>query len=98
MESGSFKEFMDMQDNEGPFLGDLIYPKVKEAILENLEEANLFTLIPTDNEEYPDGIVFSLDRNQFSIFLEHYLKMCEENELYERCLEILDLQELITEF
>ena len=85
MESGSFREFMDMQDNEGPFLGDLIYPKVKEAILENYEEANLFTLIPTDNEEYPDGIVFSLDRNQFHIFLERYLVMCEENELYERC-------------
>lgn len=97
MESGTFREFMDMQDDQGPFLGDLIYPKVKEAILENLEAANLFTLIPTDNEEYPDGIIFTLDRNQFPIFLEHYLKLCEENELYERCLEILDLRELITE-
>jgi hypothetical protein len=97
MESGSFKEFMDMKDNEGPFLGDLIYPKVKEAILENYEEASLFTLIPTDNKEYPDGIVFTLDRDQFSIFLENYLKLCEEEEQYERCLEILDLQELITE-
>jgi hypothetical protein len=97
MESGSFKEFMDMQDKEGPFLGDLIYPKVKEAILENYDTAFLFTLIPTDNEDYPDGIVFSLDREQFHIFLDNYLKMCEEKELYERCIEILDLQELITD-
>ena len=97
MESGSFKEFMDMQDKEGPFLGDLIYPKVKEAILENYDTAFLFTLIPTDNEDYPDGIVFSLGREQFHIFLDNYLKMCEENELYERCTEILDLQELITD-
>jgi hypothetical protein len=97
MESGSFKEFMDMKNNDGPFMGDLIYPKIKEAILENYQEAFLFTLIPTQNKKYPDGIVFTLDRCQFLIFLEKYLKLCEEEEQYERCLEILDLQELITE-
>lgn len=96
MESGSFKEFMDMKD-EGPFLGNLIYPKVKEAILENYQCASLFTLIPSDNKEYPDGIVFTLDKYQFPIFLEKYLKLCEDEEQYERCLEILDLQEIITE-
>ena len=58
MESGSFKEFMDMKNNDGPFMGDLIYPKIKEAILENYQEAFLFTLIPTENKKYPDGVKF----------------------------------------
>ena len=42
-------------------------------------------------------IVFTLDKYQFPIFLEKYLKLCEDEEQYERCLEILDLQEIITE-
>lgn len=94
MESGSFKEFMDLTNQNDQYLGDLIYQKVKHAILYNLDQALLFTMFPSDSDSTSQGILFTLDRGQFPQFLESYLKRCEYEEMYEVCSEILDLQEL----
>jgi hypothetical protein len=94
MEEGSFKEFMDLKDQNHLFLGDLIYKKVKYAILENLDKAVLFTMFPGDSDSSSQGVIFTLNKEQFPQFLNSYLRRCELEELYEVCLEILDLYEL----
>jgi hypothetical protein len=94
MESGSFSEFMNLSNQNNQYLGDLIYKKVRYAILYNLDSAVLFTMFPTENESSSQGFVFTLPRNQFYQFLDEYLKRCEENERYEICSEIIDLKEL----
>lgn len=94
MESGTFKEFMDLTNQDNQYLGDLVYRKIKNAILYNLDQATLFTMFPTDIESSPQGIVFTLERSQFPQFLEGYLRRCESEEMYEVCSEILVLQEL----
>jgi hypothetical protein len=94
MEEGSFKEFMDLKDQNHFFLGDLIYNKVKDAILDNLDKAILFTMFPSDSDSTSQGVIFTLDREQFPQFLNSYLRRCESEELYETCSEILDLYEL----
>jgi hypothetical protein len=94
MEEGSFKEFMDLKDQNHLFLGDLIYKKVKDAILDNLDKAVLFTMFPSDSDSSSQGVLFTLDREQFPQFLNGYLSRCESEELYEVCSEILDLYEL----
>jgi hypothetical protein len=94
MESGSFKEFMDLTNQNNQYLGDLIYKKVKHSILYNLDSAVLFTMFPTETESSAQGVVFTLDRNQFQQFLDGYLKRCESEEMYEVCSEIIDLRSL----
>lgn len=94
MESGSFKEFMDLTNQNNQYLGDLIYKKVKHAILYNLDQAVLFTMFPSDSDATSQGIVFTLNREQFPQFLDSYLRRCEKDEMYEVCSEILDLLEL----
>lgn len=94
MESGSFKEFMDLRNQNNQYLGDLIYKKVRHAILYNLDSAVLFTMFPTETETSAQGVVFTLNKDQFLQFLDGYLKRCENEEMYEICSEILDLREL----
>lgn len=85
---------MDLKDQNHLFLGDLIYKKVKDAILDNLDKAVLFTMFPSDSDSSSQGVVFTLEKEQFPQFLSGYLTRCESEELYEVCSEILDLYEL----
>ena len=94
MESWFFKDIIDSKSESKSILGDAIYEKVKEAILDNYDRIEIFTLL-SSHESTISGIVFSLDNNQFYLFLENYLKVCEDREEYEKCREILDLTELI---
>jgi hypothetical protein len=94
MESWFFKDIIDSKSESKSILGDAIYEKVKEAILDNYDRIEIFTLL-SGHESTISGIVFSLDNNQFYLFLENYLKVCEDREEYEKCREILDLTELI---
>ena len=76
-------------------IGDAIYIKVKEAILENHERIEIFTLLSgNESDTSVSGVVFSLDSEQFPIFLACYLDVCENREEYEKCREIVDLSEL----
>jgi hypothetical protein len=98
MESWFFKDIIGSKSERKMLLGDAIYEKVKEAILDNYERIEIFTLLSKSDSESPiSGITFSLDNKQFHLFLENYLKVCEEMEEYEKCREILDLTELISE-
>jgi len=94
MEEGSFSEFMDLKNQDHLFLGDLVYKKVKSAILDNLDKAILFTMFPSDSDSQSQGVIFTLDKEQFPQFLKGYLTRCESDERYEICMEILDLYEL----
>lgn len=95
MESWFLNDLIGPESEIKPVLGDAIYKKVKEAILENYERIEIFTLLSRSEEASAvSGVIFSLDREQFPIFLESYLKVCEGREEYEKCREILDLSEL----
>ena len=76
-------------------LGDFLYARIKEAILKGEEKATLFIATPILTDTSAEGIVFTVDKNQFPIFLDKYLKMCESEELFELCTEILDLRSKI---
>lgn len=73
-------------------LGDLIFNKIKQAILEKNEKATLFMMIPVSGETKAEGVVFTIDKNQFPIFLDRYLKICESEEMFELCSEIIHLR------
>ena len=73
-------------------LGDLIYSRIKQAILENQDKATIFMMIPVSAETKAEGIVFTIDQNQFPIFLDRYLKICESEEMFELCSEIIHLR------
>jgi hypothetical protein len=97
MESWFFKDIIGSKSESKSILGDAIYEKVKEAILDNYDRIEIFTLLSKSSHESTiSGITFSLDNKQFHLFLENYLKVCENREEYEKCREILDLTELIT--
>jgi hypothetical protein len=84
MESWFFKDIIGSKSERKMLLGDAIYEKVKEAILDNYERIEIFTLLSKSDSESPiSGITFSLDNKQFHLFLENYLKVCEEMEEYE---------------
>jgi hypothetical protein len=97
MESWFFNDLIDPKSDRKSILGDAIYDRVKEAIMENQDRIEIFTLLSrSEDDSAVSGIKFSLDNKQFNLFLENYLKVCEEREEYERCREILDLTELIS--
>ncbi len=73
-------------------LGDLIFNKIKQAILDKQDKATLFMMIPVSPETKVEGVVFTIDKNQFPIFLDRYLKICENEEMYELCSEIIHLK------
>lgn len=95
MESWFLDDLIGPKSEIKPILGDAIYDKVKEAILENYKKIEIFTLLSRNADDTTvTGVIFSLDSEQFSIFLDSYLKICESREEYEKCREILDLSEL----
>lgn len=73
-------------------LGDLIFSKIKSAILQKEDKATLFMMIPVSPETKVEGVVFTIDQNQFPIFLDRYLEICEKEEMYELCSEIISLR------
>lgn len=73
-------------------LGDLLFRKIKQAILEKRDKATIFMMIPVSSETKTEGVVFTVDQNQFPIFLDRYLKICESEEMFELCSEIIRLR------
>lgn len=97
MKSLLFDDIIDPKSDKKSIIGDAIYDRVREAIMHNLDGVEIFTPI-FSSDSYPaiSGIKFSLNSSQFNLFLTNYIKVCEEREDYERCMEILDLTELIS--
>lgn len=91
MEFENVNDF-SLQNSERLILGDLLYSKIKGAILNDEEKATLFMMLPISPETNSQGVVFTVDKNQFPIFLDKYLMICESEELYELCAEIVDLK------
>lgn len=81
-------EFMDL-NNLSEFIGDMFYKKIKNAILNNWESASIFVTFPTDKDPSIQGVIFKLEKPQFSSFLTSYLKKCEVDEKYEVCSDII---------
>lgn len=79
------------EDSEKRILGELLYDKIKGAILNKEDKAILFMLLSSSDSDSP-GVIFTIGKDQFSIFLDRYLKACETEELYELCSEIVGLK------
>ena len=86
----SFSDFLNIKDPQGVYLGDLFYLRVKESIEKKKKKASIYS-------RSKDGGIFvcSLDDDQFHIFLQAYLRRCENLEEYEVCSEVLNLIEVI---
>jgi hypothetical protein len=86
----SLDYFLDMskQDKEG--FWEMMYIKVREAVLNSADKAVIFEIEDKveDKEDTYEVTSVVLDSNQFSTFLNNYLVFCEETENYERCIEI----------
>lgn len=78
-----------LHSSEKFILGDLLLKKIKTAILSSQATADLFTICPGGSQS--DAINFSLNQEQFKTFLDRYLKLCEDADLFEQCLEITKL-------
>ena len=81
-----------LKNSESLLLGNLLYTKIKGAIINEEDKATLFIMYPLYPETNSKGVVFTVDKNQFGIFLDKYLKICETEEEYELCREIKDLK------
>ena len=81
-----------LKNSESLILGNLLYSKIKGAIINEEDKATIFIMHPLDPETNSEGVVFTVDKKQFGIFLDKYLKICETEEAYELCQEIKDLK------
>jgi|JI10StandDraft_1071094.scaffolds.fasta_scaffold02576_26 hypothetical protein len=93
IDSHSFRDFIDIKDKSGAYLGDLFYDKVKSAISKDRDLASLFTSVDNDPMNPGTSQIFmcSIDSEKFPIFLQEYLRWCEGREEYEKCSEIMGL-------
>lgn len=85
----SFSDFLSIKNPQGLYLGDLLYLRIKDSIDKKKKKASVYS-------KSNDGNIFvcSLDSDHFHIFLQAYLKMCENREEYEICSDVLNLIEL----
>ena len=93
IDSHTFRDFIDIRDKSGVYLGDLFYDKIKLAIKRKKDLASLFTSVDNDPNNPGTSQIFmcSIVREDFHLFLNEYLKWCEYMEKYEICSEIIDL-------
>ena len=91
MEEQSFRDLIDIRDNNNVTLLDVLYPKIKKAIVAGTENVSLFVNL----QDPPRLFKATVNREAFIVFLEEYIKWSEESEEYERCLEVMDLMKLV---
>lgn len=93
IDSSTFRDFIDIKDKSGMYLGDLFYKEVKSAIMKDMDLASLFTSVDNDPNNSGTSQIFmcSIYSEKFPIFLQEYLKWCEDREEYEKCLDIMNL-------
>lgn len=96
IDSHTFRDFIDIKDKSGMYLGDLFYEKVKSSISKKRSMASLFTSVDNDPNNPGTSQIFmcSIEREKFPIFLREYLSWCENMEAYEKCLDIMSLNVL----
>lgn len=86
----SLDYFLEMSKQDRESFWEMMYIKVREAILQSENKAIIFE-IETKIEEKEDTYEVTsivLDSDQFQTFLNNYLVFCEAIENYERCIEI----------
>ena len=93
IDSHTFRDFIDIRDKSGMYLGDLFYDRIKLAIEKDKDIASLFTAVDNDPRNPGTSQIFmcSIDSDKFPIFLREYLSWCEDREEYEKCSEIMNL-------
>jgi hypothetical protein len=93
MNSHTFRDFIDIKDKGGIYLGDLFYERIKIALIKKKNIASLFTSVDNDpnNPETSQIFMCSVGSEDFPIFLQEYLSWCETREEYEKCLDIMNL-------
>jgi hypothetical protein len=93
IDSHTFRDFIDIKDKSGMYLGDLFYERIKLAIERDKDLASLFTSVDNDPRNPGASQIFmcSIDSDKFPIFLKEYLSWCEHKEEYEKCSEIMNL-------
>jgi hypothetical protein len=91
----SLDYFLEMSKQDRESFWEMMYIKVREAILQSEDKAVIFEIEAKMEEKEDTYEVTSvvLDRDQFQIFLNNYLVFCEEIENYERCIEIKALMD-----
>lgn len=96
IDSSTFRDFIDIEDKSGMYLGDLFYEKIKSAIIEDLDLASLFTSVDNDPNNPGTSQIFmcTIYSEKFPMFLKEYLKWCESREEYEKCSDIINLNVL----
>ncbi len=93
IDSHTFRDFIDIKDKSGVYLGDLFYERIKSAIAKNRDLASLFTSVDNDPNNPGTSQIFmcSIESENFPTFLKEYLIWCESREEYEKCSEIMSL-------
>jgi len=89
----SLDYFLEMSKQDRESFWEMMYIKVREAILQSEDKAIIFEIEAKVEEKEDTYEVTSvvLDSDQFQTFLNNYLVFCEEIENYERCIGIKDL-------
>jgi hypothetical protein len=86
----SLDYFLELSKQDRESFWEMMYIKVREAILASEDKAVIFEIenkIEGEDDKYEVTSVV-LDSDQFPTFMSNYLIFCEETENYERCIEI----------
>lgn len=84
-------DFMGSIKKDRRILEEIVFGKIKKSLEENTDNVCLFKII-SSGEEITS---FYLDRKEYGFFLSSYLKLCEEREEYEVCLDIIQMRNLL---
>jgi hypothetical protein len=87
MEEQSFRDLIDIKDNNNVPLLDVLYPKIKKAIVTGSDTVSLLVTLKGPSRLF----MATVKKDAFPIFLDEYIRWSEESEEYERCQEIMDL-------
>lgn len=90
MEEQSFRDLVDIRDNNNVTLIDVLYPKVKKAIVTGSKKVSVLVNL----KDPPRLYMATVNEEAFSVFLDEYMRWSEESEEYERCQEIANLIKL----
>jgi len=90
MEEQSFRDLIDIKDTNNVTLLDVLYPKIKKAIIKGTDKVSVFVNLINP----PRLFMATVNKEAFPIFLDEYIRWSEESEEYERCQEVMDLIKL----
>lgn len=95
MKSININNLMSFKDKD--HFWKLIFGKLSESILNGYKFTIIFSLDEIIGEVYkvPDEYSFTIEEDQYSYFLNNYLKWCEGLERFEECQNIINLLSIL---